>query len=209
MNSAWVWVGVAVFVVGVVFSLTWAALRSRSDPLTTMGIIVAMVGAVIAVATFVYDLAGGNDPPPTTTTTGEAFKGSTATSEPETTATTKATPTTTIAQAKHEGFRPLPPGSPYRQSGLPHMETVCEDLGRPADAWVPGQVGPHTIVGRKVEDTDQAYHWTCGGPYPQHSRITRDQISKTCRSHKWGEAAYTYDFDNAYSWYCYPPISSR
>ena len=172
------------------------------DPTATFGNLLTAIGVLINIVTLVINVVGGPGNPPPTTAVATSSGVSAATSGSETTTKTSAT-TGTTAEERYPGFRPLPPKSPKRESGYPYMEAVCQSLGRPADAWVPGQIAPHSLDGRILHAHKQAYHWTCGGPFSStHPRITRDQISQTCAAYNWGKAAYTWDPHYAYSWYC-------
>ncbi len=210
MDTRWLYVGFAFIAIGLLLRWFWSRISpspdsltpsSSPDPTATLGNVIAVIGVLINVVTLIFNVVDSRSSSPTTTVAASS-RGLATTSEPE--ATTKPTTTTkAIAKERYPGFRPLPPDSPKRESGYPHMETVCQDLGRAADAWVPGQIGPSTIEGRKLNGTGQAYKWTCGGPFSStNPKITRDQISQTCHAHGWGQAAYTWNPHYAYSWYC-------
>jgi hypothetical protein len=100
-----------------------------------------------------------------------------------------------------QGVVSLPADSPLRQKLLT-MEEVCRVLGQPTTgyAWLPGQVSGDSIVGRISQQHRAAATWSCTRNGP---KITRDQMSAGCRS-QYGPSyvAYTFDADDAYSWFC-------
>ena len=186
----WLYIGLGCLGLGLGLLLVWKRISSHPDALVRMGVIVSIIGLFISLSAGIADAT--RRPP----THPDTSKPTAATSKPEAT-------TTTTAEEQYPGFKALPGDSPKKESGVPHMETVCHDLGRPADAWVQGQTAPHSIEGRILRAHGQAYNWTCGGPISSNNpKITRDEISETCRRHGDGQAAYTWDPHYAYSWYC-------
>jgi hypothetical protein len=184
------YVGVAFFALSLILLAFWGSINTHPDALVRMSVLVGVLGLFMTLgsgivahmdATRTNPLTAGPPRAPTTTAQLEA------TSE-------------TAPRGPYPGVTSLPSQSPLKETGIPHMETVCEDLGRPADAWVPGQTGPHSDAGRILRASGQAYNWTCGGP--DGPKITRDEITKSCQKHEWGKAAYTWDPHYAYSWFC-------
>jgi len=181
------YIGIGFLVLAAVLGILWTSISTHPDALQVMGLIVAILGLFLTfggiIAPYGNSSKGGGVG--STNSAGSPLAGS-------------ASPGATAGA--YPGATTLPNDSPLKESGIPHMETVCSDLGRSADAWVPGQTASHSIVGRILRGPGQAYKWTCGGP--DGPTIMRDNITNSCQKNGWGQAAYTWDPNYAYSWFC-------
>jgi hypothetical protein len=184
--------GFAFLGLAIVLGLLWGSISNHQDALAKISAIAAVLGLFVGLGAIIVahgDSSRGSG------VNGPASVPTVAAGSPQ---AGSASPAAT--DGVYPGATTLPSDSPLKESGIPHMETVCSDLGRPADAWVPGQTAPHSIVGRVLRGPGQAYRWTCGGP--DGPTITRDDITNSCQKNGWGEAAYTWDPSYAYSWFC-------
>jgi hypothetical protein len=181
------YVGLAFLALGLVLFVLWVSIKTHPNALVKMSVVIGVLGLFLSLGSGIVAHADASK------TNSGPSRGLTSTVQPD-------GPVGTGAGGPYPGVTSLPSDSPLKESGFPHMETVCEDLGRPADAWVPGQTVPHSIAGRILRAPGQAYNWTCGGL--DGPKITRDEITRSCQKHGWGMAAYTWDPDYAYSWFC-------
>jgi hypothetical protein len=152
------------------------ALRGTAERWAIIGVIVSIVGIVVAI------------------TTAEAPHSDDANSQQAPGALNPYIP----SASPTPGVTSLPVESRLRNQIL-DMDEVCSDFGLSQHAWLPGQVSATGLTGRVIIARNAAYTWSCSKDGPV---LTRDDITRGCQIWYAGTSAYTLDPNDAYSWVC-------